>query len=71
MNNTEFIIKQIKRALMSCADPTADENYKLGYCKATLQSILQDLELNQEEQPEQDLDPWGVLGALDEATKIR
>ena len=70
MLDSKYVIRKIKLALMACADPTKEDSYKLGYCKATLQSILQDLELYQEEQPEQDSDPWGVLRALDEATKI-
>lgn len=70
--NIERIIKSINEAigLSILEDKSAD--YKLGYAMSLLRSIKSDLETELKYQErEENEDPFGVLEALDTATKIR
>lgn len=67
--NIERLIQRIEEAL-EVSQGEKNDSYKLGWCTQELKYILRELTEYAAEQ-KQDSDPWGVLGALDEATKIR
>ena len=70
--NIDRIITSINEAigLSMMSDKSAD--YKLGYAMSLLKSIKSDLETELKfQEHNENTDPFGVLEALDEATKIR
>lgn len=69
--NIERLIQRIEEAL-EVSQGEKNDSYKLGWCTQELKYILRELtEYADEQKQQQNSDPWGVLGALDEATKIR
>ena len=70
--NIERIITSINEAIGLSLMDDKSADYKLGYAMSLLRSIKSDLETELKYQEREDNnDPFGVLGALDEATKIR
>lgn len=70
--NIETIITSINEAIGLSIMDDKSSDYKLGYAMSLLKSIKSDLETELKYQErEENKDPFGMLEALDEATKIR
>lgn len=70
--NIERIITSINEAIGLSLIDDKSADYKLGYAMSLLRSIKSDLEIELKYQDrEENNDPFGVLEALDNATKIR
>lgn len=72
MNGMEWIINSIERAI-EVGNSSEDPNYKVGYMLSVLNAAQEYLNQLQKENAGyiSDPDPFGVISALNEATKIR
>lgn len=72
MNGMEWIMNSIERAI-EVGNSSEDPNYKVGYMLSALNATKEYLKQLQEDNEDyiSDPDPFGVISALNEATRIR